>query len=112
VDGSLLTSWVVGKMAGRLQLQLAEATRVSKLHVIGGCVESRASYESHARVRSIKVGLGPGHSAEGSLQDGDPYFQTVELPPTKTSQLVIEVAEVYPGRRAGSPACIAELRFE
>lgn len=112
VDGNLLTSWVAGPMAGPLRLELPEPRRLDRLHLVGGCVESRASYRSHARVRRLELVLDGGATVAATLADRDPYFQTVELPGVETRRISLTVESVYPGERDGSPACIAELRLE
>jgi hypothetical protein len=111
VDGNLLTSWVAGSGAKSLQLELPTARSVSALSVIGGCVTSRRSYLSHARVARVAVQTTPGRWHEGRLRDGDPYFQRIPLPPARTKQISIKVTGQYAGKVPDAPPCLAEVRL-
>jgi HEAT repeat protein len=112
IDGNLLTSWVAGPMAGPLRIELEAASRPRRLWLVGGCVEDRASYAAHGRVRGIEVRLDSGAPVVAELSDSRPYFQQVTLPSRHTRSLTISVSSVHPGQRSGAPACIAELRIE
>jgi hypothetical protein len=112
VDGSYLTSWIAGEMAGPLRLDLIRPARPRRLLMINGCVDSRASYNDHARVKRVVLRLDGGQSIEGRFADDSPYFQAIDLHGDETSRITLEVAEVYPGRREGAPACVPEIRLD
>lgn len=112
VDGNLMTSWVAGEMAGPLRLELVHPGRVKRLHLIGGCIDSRSSYSEHARARTIKLSLDGRRVVEEQLDDDSPYFQQVELPSGDIAQISLEIVDVYAGRRRDAPACISEIRLE
>jgi len=112
LDGSPLTAWIAGPMAGSLRIDLPRPRTLRTLHVMGGCVDSRASYRAHARVRQVRVRLDGGAPITARLVDGNPYFQEVDLGGARARRLELEVTEVYPGGRRGAPACVPELRLE
>jgi hypothetical protein len=99
-------------MAGPLKIELPEPRRLTKLFLVGGCVESRGAYRDHGRVKALKVRYGSDKVVSRKLADGRPYFQSIKLPGNPVETLTIEVESVYPGRKRGAPACVAELRFE
>jgi hypothetical protein len=99
-------------MTGHLRLELDRPRRLRALHLMGGCVDSRASYRAHGRVAEVRIRLDDRPPITGRLDDGDPYFQRVELGGAAARRVVVEVTEVHPGSRRGAPACIAELRLE
>lgn len=113
LDGSYLTAWIAGEMAGPLRLELPEPQTLTAIEVINGCVDSRRSYRGHARIRALRITLDGERVVEGRLDDGDPYFQRIALPRGHAvRQLALEVIETYAGEREDAAACLAELRLE
>lgn len=111
IDGSFLTAWIAGSMAGPLRLDFESPTQLRALHVINGCVDSRSSYEGHARVRELTITINGDHIIKGQLNDESPYFQRIPLQ-AEVTRLQLEVSETFPGESEETPACIAELRLE
>jgi HEAT repeat protein len=112
VDGNLLTAWIAGPMTGPLRLDLPAPTKVSALRVVNGCVDSPASYDAHARVKTLSVTVEGARPTTATLADGTPAFQRIALPGEVARRVTLEVTATWPGERAGAPACIAELRLE
>lgn len=110
-DGNFATAWIAGSMAGPLRIDLPQITTIRNLSVIGGCTDSGDSYREHARIKQLRIETKQGQVRYSELEDGNPYFQRVDLNGVRTDRITIEVTETYRGTRAKAPACISEIRI-